>query len=113
MRNLCYTAGTLMENRLPSPLIEYESSLTIEKIGSIPLHIEALKDMDRSLDEICKKYDPKTPEEELRLLDLCPYFGVVWPSARALGTFMTERKSQFTKKHGIEVGSYGQSSAIG
>ena len=85
-------------------LIPYETILTIEKIGSFPLHLHALKDMDQALDAICKKYEPKTPEEENRLLNLCPYFGIIWPSARGLATFMSERKNQFNKKKGIEVG---------
>lgn len=89
---------------LQSPLIPYETYSTMEKIGSFPIHIHALKDLDRSLDEICKIYEPQNKEEEELLLDLCPYFGVVWPSARALSIFMSERKSQFSKKKGIEVG---------
>ncbi|MBS1958137.1 MAG: methyltransferase domain-containing protein [Bdellovibrionales bacterium] len=89
---------------LPTPLIAYDTFTTVEKIGGFPIHLHSLKDMDKALDEICAKYDPTTPEEEDRLLNLCPYFGVVWPSARALATFMSERKSQFTKKRGIEVG---------
>jgi predicted nicotinamide N-methyase len=89
---------------LPSPLIDYETVSTVEKIGTFPLHLLALRNVDKALEDICEKYDPKTPEDEERLLDLCPYFGIIWPSARALGTFMSERKSQFTKKRGIEVG---------
>lgn len=89
---------------LESPLVHYETGATIEKIGTFPLHIHALKDLDRSLDEICKQYEPSNKEEEELLLALCPYFGVIWPSARALSTFMSERKSQFSKKRGIEVG---------
>jgi predicted nicotinamide N-methyase len=89
---------------LPSPLIDYQTFTSIEKIGAFPLHIHALKDMEKALDEICAKYDPKTPEEENQLLDLCPYFGIIWPSARALSLFMSERKKEFNKKRGIEVG---------
>jgi len=77
---------------------------TIEKTGSIPIHLWSIRNMDRALDELCEKYAPETPEEESRLLDLCPYFATIWPSARALGTFMSERKSLFNKKSGIEVG---------
>ena len=89
---------------LQSPLVPYETIATMEKIGTFPLHIHALKDLDRSLDEICKVYEPENESEEEQLLNLCPYFGVIWPSARALATFMSERKSQFAKKRGIEVG---------
>jgi predicted nicotinamide N-methyase len=90
--------------KLSSPLVPYETVLTIEKVGDFPLHISSLKDLDRSLDEICNLYTPETPEEEELLLQLCPYFGMIWPSARALAKFMSDRKVQFTKKHGIEVG---------
>jgi len=86
------------------PLIDYDMITTIEKIGTFPIHLWSIRDMDRALDEICKKYEPKNPDEVDRLLDLCPYFATIWPSARALGAFMSERKTQFTKKHGIEVG---------
>ena len=91
-------------NPLPSPLISYNAISTIEKIGSFPIHLWALRDIDLALNEICEKYDPKNPAEEELLLNLCPYFGIVWPSARALGQFMSERKSLFTKRLGIEVG---------
>jgi predicted nicotinamide N-methyase len=89
---------------LPSPLIPYATIKTVEKIGAFPLHLYSLKDLDVAVDAICEKYDPKTPEEAERLLQLCPYFGIVWPSARALATFMSERKTLFSKKKGIEVG---------
>ena len=69
---------------LQSPLVPYETIATMEKIGTFPLHIHALKDLDRSLDEICKVYEPENEAEEELLLNLCPYFGVIWPSARAL-----------------------------
>lgn len=89
---------------LQSPLVPYETLATMEKIGTFPLHIHALKNLDQSLDEICKVYEPENKEEEELLLNLCPYFGVIWPSARALALFMSERKTQFNKKRGIEVG---------
>ena len=90
---------------LPSPLIPYDTCATIEKIGTFPLHILSLRDIDTALNEICKLYDPATPEEEEQLLNLCPYFGMIWPSARALAIFMSERKTLFSKKRGIEVGA--------
>jgi len=86
------------------PLIDYDMASTIEKMGPFPLHFWSIRNMDQALDEICARYSPETPAEESQLLDLCPYFATIWPSARALGTFMSERKSQFTKKSGIEVG---------
>lgn len=89
---------------LSSPLVPYDTFVSVEKIGSFPLHLLSLKDMDKALDDICKAYDPETPEEEELLLNLCPYFGIVWPSARGLAAFISERKSEFNKKRGFEVG---------
>jgi predicted nicotinamide N-methyase len=98
----------------PVPLIQYDMITTVEKIGTFPIHLWSIRDMDRALDEICKTYPPATPEEETRLLDLCPYFATVWPSARALGLFMSEQKSLFSKKRGIEVGcGLGLNSILG
>lgn len=91
--------------KLQCPLIAYEILKTVEKIGSYPLHIYALKDLDQALDQICQTYHPQNPEEESQLLDLCPYFGLVWPAARGLAQWMSERKTQFSKKVGIEVGA--------
>ena len=87
-----------------SPLIEYDTVSTIEKIGGFSVHLYSIRDLDKALDEICKRYETNSPEEEEELLNLCPYFGVIWPSARALATFMSERKKLFNKKRGIEVG---------
>jgi predicted nicotinamide N-methyase len=89
---------------LSFPLIDYEMISTIEKIGGFPVHLWSIRDMDRAVEEICAKYLPETPEEESRILDLCPYFATIWPSARALGEFMSERKKQFSRFRGIEVG---------
>lgn len=89
---------------LSMPLIEYDMISTIEKIGSHPIHLWTIRDMDRAVEEICATYKPESPEEESLILDLCPYFATIWPSARALGQFMNERKKQFSKKRGLEVG---------
>lgn len=90
--------------KFDSPLIEYDVAKTIEKIGAYPIHVYAMRDLDRALDDICKKYPTNNSDEEEQLFRVCPYFGVVWPSARALALFMSERKKLFTKKKGIEVG---------
>ncbi len=89
---------------LQSPLIDYQMNATIEKIGGMPLHLYSIRDMDAALDRICSEYEPKTPEEESRLLDLCPYFATIWPSARALGEFMCARRGRFSGKRVIEAG---------
>lgn len=86
------------------PLHPYETMLSVEKIGGTPLHIQVLRDLDKTLDEICALHNPTTPEEQERLLALCPYFGIVWPAARGLGQWLQSRKSLLSGKSGIELG---------
>jgi predicted nicotinamide N-methyase len=94
-----------MHMKTPTPLISYDTIQTIEKVVSTPIHIVALRNLDRTLDQICELYAPKNSEESDQLLRLCPYFGIIWPSARALSIFIDQRKSLFNKRSGIEVGS--------
>lgn len=84
--------------------MEYESFIALEKIGSFNVYIKSLKDLDQAVQQLCDRFSPKTPQEEHEVLKLCPYFGVVWPSARALALFISARKKDFNKKQGLEIG---------
>lgn len=68
----------------------YELKRTKLNVHNIDLEIETLKDLNKTIDDIFTHIEDQTKADKLehddvRLLeDLCPYFGVVWPSARAL-----------------------------
>lgn len=49
------------------------------------LQILSLKDLDQTIDLYFKDYEDSRDE---RLFDLCPYFGVVWPSSVALTKYL-------------------------
>ncbi|MBU6374459.1 MAG: hypothetical protein KGQ59_00530 [Bdellovibrionales bacterium] len=53
-----------------------------ETAGNTPLTLTTLRDLDATIDRI---FEALSQLQKPELLDsLCPYFGVIWPSARAL-----------------------------
>ncbi|NDD90985.1 hypothetical protein EBZ37_02730 [bacterium] len=53
-----------------------------ETAGNTPLTLTTLRDLDATIDRI---FEALSKLQKPELLDaLCPYFGVIWPSARAL-----------------------------
>jgi predicted nicotinamide N-methyase len=80
----------------------YELKRQREKIGPIDLEIECLKDLNQTIDDLFAELE-RTGNASL-LEELCPYFGTVWPSARALGETLVERKESFAGKRILEVG---------
>lgn len=89
---------------IKSLTMEYDTFIAIEKVGGFPVYIKSLKDLDKAVDDLCKSMNPKNEAEQDELLKLCPYFGVIWPAARGLSEFISERKKDFHKKRGLEVG---------
>jgi predicted nicotinamide N-methyase len=82
--------------------LTYELETRTERIHGIPLEIECLADLDRTIDELFKVLE-KTGEASL-LEDLCPYFGTVWPSARALAAVLAELGPALKGRKVLELG---------
>jgi predicted nicotinamide N-methyase len=61
---------------------EYKLALREERIGGHLLRVEALENLDHAIDELFERLARDGRPELLE--ELCPYFGVVWPSARGL-----------------------------
>jgi predicted nicotinamide N-methyase len=53
-----------------------------ETIGETTYHLSTLRDLDATIDLLFEELSKKNRPELLNAL--CPYFGVIWPSARAL-----------------------------
>jgi len=62
--------------------IDYPRETSVERFGDLELRVERLKNLERTIDQVFD-YLSKVGKPEL-LEKLCPYFGIVWPSARAL-----------------------------
>jgi len=92
------------------PQLRYETeqeSLTFP--GGTSIQLETLKNLNETIDQV---FEILAKEGKPELLEkLCPYFGVVWPSARALievlerGAFMRAAKSALEIGCGLAIPS--------
>lgn len=80
----------------------YELKRQVERIGDMTLEIDCLKDLNQTIDDLFLELE-KTGNASL-LEELCPYFGTVWPSARALAQTLYEKRDLFSGKRVLEVG---------
>ncbi|MCM2277032.1 MAG: protein N-lysine methyltransferase family protein [Oligoflexia bacterium] len=84
-------------------MFEYTLTTRIEKLGAHELKLECLENLDRTIDRLFE-FLQKEGRESL-LETLCPYFGVVWPSARALTEQLAELGAgAFEGKRVLELG---------
>lgn len=65
--------------------------------------VEAIRSLDEAIDLIC---DSMTPEEKLDPFaeDLCPYFGILWPSSVALARYLDSHPELIKNKTILELG---------
>jgi predicted nicotinamide N-methyase len=82
---------------------EYELKRHTENLGSLSIEIETLADLDATINKLCEGIDEKSAEA-IFAEDLCPYFGVVWPAARALAEHLARMGTWLSGKSVIEVG---------
>jgi predicted nicotinamide N-methyase len=73
-----------------------------EDLGPLKLELETLADLDQAIDKLCEDADAN---KEGRIYeDLCPYFGVVWPAARALSQHLARMGGWLKGKTVLELG---------
>jgi len=81
--------------------VSYERKVVRERFGELELVIETLADLDEAVDELLRRTEEHPDELEH---DLCPYFGVVWPAARALAGALAQRGRELAGKSVLELG---------
>jgi predicted nicotinamide N-methyase len=81
--------------------VAYGKKLVRERFGELELVLETLADLDAAVDELVAR-TAEHPDELER--DLCPYFGVVWPAARALAGELARRGPELAGKSVLELG---------
>lgn len=64
-------------------ILSYKLKVEEELIAGMSLRIQALANLNDTIDELFEKLS--SADNPALLESLCPYFGVVWPSARGLG----------------------------
>lgn len=68
--------------------MKYELKLQIERVGDLKIRLQCIRDLNKTIDSLFEELEKSG---NLSLLEeLCPYFGVVWPSARALAEVLAE-----------------------
>ncbi|MCM2321866.1 MAG: protein N-lysine methyltransferase family protein [Oligoflexia bacterium] len=84
-------------------MFEYRLQTRVERLGALELQLQCLESLDRTIDALFE-YLQKSGQESL-LETWCPYFGVIWPSARALCGHLAEKgPAVFTDRSVLEVG---------
>jgi predicted nicotinamide N-methyase len=81
---------------------KYELKRQHERIQDLELEIECLKDLNQTIDDLFMELE-RTGNASL-LEELCPYFGTIWPSARALSETIWEMRELFQGKRVLELG---------
>jgi predicted nicotinamide N-methyase len=83
--------------------VEYKRKIEQRKMGEKLFVLEVIRDLDEAIDTICEAMtdeERKDPFAE----DLCPYFGILWPAAEALGDFISKNPGHVSQKHVLEIG---------
>ncbi len=85
--------------------MQYETVLRKHNFKSLnanyTLTVETLKDLDQAIDQLCSEIkDERDPLAE----DLCPYFGVLWPSGIALAEYLVRMGGWLKDKSVLEIG---------
>jgi predicted nicotinamide N-methyase len=83
--------------------IQYHTKRQLERIRSFELEIECLDNLDQTIDQVFKYLEDVGNPQALE--ELCPYFGVIWPSARGLAQFLSDLpQSALSNKNVLELG---------
>lgn len=83
--------------------VKYPTRTRNLKIQDKVFVLEEIRSLDEAIDLICNEM---TEEEQLDPFaeDLCPYFGVLWPSSIALSEFIGEHPELVKGKKVLELG---------
>jgi len=83
--------------------VKYPTITKPKKYADKVFIVEAIRDLDEAIDIIC---DAMTPEEQLDPFaeDLCPYFGILWPSSEGLAQYIASEPALVKNKKVLELG---------
>lgn len=75
-----------------------------ETIGQLEFEIESFSNLDAEIDRICDNLKEASPSEVDEALDFSPYYGTLWPAARALSMKLWSLREFLPGRKLIEVG---------
>lgn len=83
--------------------LNYDLKRHTEILGNVSIEIETIADLDKAIDKLCEGVDEKSAEAVF-VQDLCPYFGVIWPAARAMSEHLARMGGWLQGKTVLEAG---------
>lgn len=82
--------------------MEYRLKRHQESFKGVTIELETIADLNETIDRLFEELE-RTGDGKL-LEELCPYFGTVWPSARALSEWVVEKAESLKGKRVLEAG---------
>jgi predicted nicotinamide N-methyase len=84
--------------------IKYPTVTQTKRIGDKLYVVEAIRDLDEAIDLLCNEMDSNQKNDPFAE-DLCPYFGILWPSSIALGIFLSQHPDLVKGRTVLELGA--------
>lgn len=83
--------------------VKYPTKTQIVDIADKKFVLEVIRSLDEAIDLLCAQLTDEEQQDPFAE-DLCPYFGVLWPSAQALSVFLAQHPELVRHKKMIELG---------
>jgi predicted nicotinamide N-methyase len=83
--------------------VKYPTISRQRKIGDKLYVVEAIRDLDEAIDLVCEALSPEEQKDPFAE-NLCPYFGILWPSAEALASYLADHPELVRNKSVLELG---------
>lgn len=84
--------------------VNYKTHMQSLKLGDKTYVLEVIRSLDEAIDELCEVLTDEEQRDPFAE-DLCPYFGVLWPAAEALATYLLNHPGLVRNKNVLELGS--------
>jgi predicted nicotinamide N-methyase len=83
--------------------LRYETSVVETGVGSLRLRLHSIGNLNQAIDTMFAELESRGAGDLLE--ELCPYFGVLWPSARVLARWIWEQGPEaFASRKVLELG---------
>jgi predicted nicotinamide N-methyase len=83
--------------------VDYKRKIEQRRLGDKLFVMETIRDLDEAIDMVCEALTPEEQKDPFAE-DLCPYFGILWPAAEALGEYLFEHPELIQEKKVLELG---------
>ncbi len=84
--------------------VKYPTQIQQRKLGDKVFVMEAIRDLDEAIDLVCEALSDEEKKDPFAE-DLCPYFGILWPSSEALSQYLYEHPEIVKDQKILELGS--------